>query len=123
MTEPLRLRVRNFMGVQRADIDISGIVLVSGINGSGKSSLCEAAACVMCSSPLARGMTSKKAAAALLRHGTDKGSISLDYGPGSVRITYPDCEIEQTGRPETLGTSLGIGSARFMALSASERVR
>lgn len=123
MAEPLKLRVRNFLGVSKADLDLSAIFLVAGVNAAGKSSLCEALASAVCSSPLARGQTSKKAAASLLRNGTDKGSISLDYGPGSIRITYPSCEIEQAGKPASLGTPLGIGSARLMALTLEQRAR
>lgn len=119
----MKLRVRNFLGVRQADIDLASIVLVAGLNAAGKSSLCEAAACVVCNTPLARGMTSRKAAAALLRRGADKGSISLDYDGGAVRITYPSCEVEQVGKPLSLGTPLGIGSAKFMALKPEERSR
>ena len=124
MAEPLKLRVRNFLGISKADLDLSAITLVAGINAAGKSSLCEALASAICSSPLARGQTTKKAAGAnLLRLGTDKGSISLDYGAGQIRITYPTTEVEQAGKPASLGTPLGIGSARLMAMPADQRAR
>lgn len=123
MAEELKLRVRNVMGIAKADITLQGIVLAAGHNAAGKSSLLEAAACAITGSPLARGQATKRAAAALLRRGAQAGSITLDYGVGSVRVVYPDCTVDQIGKPQTFGTGLGIGSIKFMSLRPEDRAR
>lgn len=126
---PMKLRVRNALGIKKADIDLTGICLVSGINGAGKSSLLEAVACAVRQTPLARGMSTKKAASALLHEGADSGAITLTYGDASagtqgiVRIVYPAGEVEQSGPPPDLGTSLGIGAARIMGMRPDDRAR
>jgi hypothetical protein len=120
---PIRVRVRNFLGIRRADLELRGLVLVGGQNGSGKSSLLEAVASGAIASPLARGQTTKKAAAALLHRGEAAGSIMVECGASATRISYPDAAIERTGPGEFLGSPLGLGSARFMALDAKDRGR
>lgn len=116
------LRVRNFLGIKKADVILDKIVLVAGVNGAGKSSLIEALASVALETPLARGMRSKSAAAKLLHNGAEAGSINLDWSGGGRRIVYPQAEIEVAGRPVQIGTSLGIGSARLMALRPEDRM-
>lgn len=124
MSAPMKLRVRNVLGIKKADLTLHGILLVAGINAAGKSSLLEAAACAVLQTPMARGFTTKKAAgAAILHDGTQSGSIVLDYGPGQVRIAYPEAVVEAAGKPETLGTALGINAKRFMALTEDARVQ
>ena len=115
------LRVRNFLGIKKADITLDRIVLVAGVNGAGKSSLIEALAAVSLETPLARGMRTKTAAARLLHRGADAGSISLDWAGGGRRIVYPQAEIETAGKPVEIGTSLGIGSAKLMDLKPDAR--
>ena len=117
------VKIRNFLGVSKADFDLNGIVLVGGHNGAGKSSLLEAVSCAALQSARARGLTTNKAAAAVLKEGTEAGSVTLEYEGGAVRVIYPGCEIDQSGRPPSLGTALGIGSERFMALDAADRVK
>jgi outer membrane murein-binding lipoprotein Lpp len=123
MSAVLKLRVRNFAGIKRADLDIVGPVLIAGTNGAGKSSLLQSVACAVVQSPLAREMATKKGAGALLHEGADAGSISLDYGSGSVRVLYPDATVETSGKPATLGSPLGIGSARFTALTPADKAK
>lgn len=120
---PLTLKVRNVLGIKRADLTIHGIVLVGGVNGAGKSSLLEATACAALMTPHARGMSNNKAAAGVLHEGTAAGSVSLEYPGGWVRVIYPGCTVEQGGKPAFLGTALGIGSARYMALGSGARAK
>ena len=119
----ITLRVRNFLGVVKADIPLTGITLVGGENGSGKSSLLEAASCAATQTPHARGMATMKASAALLREGADAGSVTLEYPGGAVRVIYPGCEIDQSGKPPQFGTGLGIGAVRYMGLKDDARLR
>lgn len=118
----MHLRVRNFLGIKEADIDLEKIVLVGGDNAAGKSSLIEALACAASMSFAARGFTTKKAAAALLHEGAAAGSVSLRYDGGSIVVAYPGADMEQSGRAVMLGTRLALGATRFMDLKPPERM-
>lgn len=117
----MRLRVRNFLGIKEADLDLDAIVLIGGPNAAGKSSIIEAIACAASMSPEARGFNTKKAAAALLHEGAKAGSVSLRYEGGSITVAYPGGDVEQQGRPTQLGSRLALGATKFMDLSAAKR--
>ena len=121
---PFTVKVRNILGVAKADLTIGGgIVLVAGTNAVGKSSLLEATAAALLADPAIRGLRTKADQAHALKDGAAAGSIILDYEGGRVRIAYPGSEIEQTGRPRSWGTALGIGRYRWMAIKAEDRAR
>lgn len=118
----MRLRIRNFLGVKEADLELDQIVLIGGPNAAGKSSIIEAIACAASMSPEARGLNTKKAAAALLHEGATAGSVSLRYEGGSITVAYPGADVEQSGRPMQMGSRLAIGATKFMDLSSSKRL-
>ena len=116
------LRVRNFLGVRKADVTLDRITLVAGLNGSGKSSLLEAAACAVLQTPVARGQSTKAKLFELVHHGMKAGSISLDrQQEGGVRVVYPSGDIDIGGPPVFMGTALGIGASLFSDLSPRAR--
>ena len=75
--QALRLQVRNILGVRTADLPLSGVNLIAGRNGAGKSSLLEAAACAMLQTARVRGITTKRAAASVVHHGAEEGVAAL----------------------------------------------
>lgn len=121
MTESIILRVRNFLGISEADVDLTGIALVSGINEAGKSSLLEAAASAAVGSPAARGVKTKKALTTLLHNDAAAGSVTLEIGARHRRVIYPTGEVEDRGAPLYFGSALGMNAKRFMGLTADER--
>lgn len=121
--DTLTLHVRNVLGIAKADVTLAGITLVAGINAAGKSSLLECCALAMLSETSARGLRNKAEQARALRDGSEAGSITLDYAGGKIRVLYPAAEVEQVGKPNHLGSALGIGRARFLALKPEERAR
>ena len=123
MSAAMQLRVRQFLGIVKADLNLKGIVLVAGRNAAGKSSLLEAASCAFLGVASARGFKTKKDLALLLKRGSEAGSIALDYGPGQLRISYPGGTTEQAGKPEFQGTAVGIGAVKFMSLTVETRLR
>lgn len=119
----LKARVRNTLGVKAAELELAGIIMVAGRNGAGKSSLLEALACATLGTAAARGMTTKKAQAAVLHEGATAGSTSLDWITGTQRVTWPDGKVESSGGPppRQLGTPLGIGAVLWSSLDAKAR--
>ena len=116
------VRIRNVMGIRSVDLALQAITLVGGHNGAGKSSLLEATACAATGTPLARGMTTKKAATALLREGAEAGSVTIKHARGSVKVAWPDGEVTTEGGATQLGSALAIGAQRWMALDGKQRL-
>lgn len=117
----IRVRIRNLMGVEAADLPLSRIALVGGLNGAGKSSLLEGIACAVVGSHETRGVSTKRGAATLVREGSPAGSATLEWEDGAVRVAWPDAEASSKGAPRFLGTPLGIGATHWMDLSEKKR--
>jgi energy-coupling factor transporter ATP-binding protein EcfA2 len=119
----LRARVRNFLGVKHAELDLAGVVLIAGRNGSGKSSLLDALLCAALLTPAARGMNTRAKQALLLHQGADAGSASLDYGTGTTRITLPNGAVETTGAamPGQSGSPLSLGAVPWSQIDPKRR--
>ena len=122
MSDAPALRVRSFLGVKRADIDLAGINLIGGKNGAGKSSLLEGAACALLQVQGARGVRTKKGAADLVYRGAEEGSVSIEHGAQRLRIRYPAAEIEQVGPPVEPVTRLASGLGSFLDLDGPRRM-
>lgn len=127
MAENLRtitVSVRNVLGVRAADLTVAPgeIALVGGLNAAGKSSLLEAIAACVRGTHAARGVTTKKDAAALVHEGESIGSVSLDYEDGAVRVVWPEATTAQSGRPIPLGSDIGIGVRPISDMTAKERM-
>lgn len=121
--ENLTVRVRNVLGIIKADLDLRGVVLVAGVNAAGKSSLLEAVGACVAGDAAFRGLRTKTDQAKAIHEGAQAGSIAIEYTNGKLRLLLPAGDAEQTGRPVFLGTDLGIGRARFMALKPDERAK
>lgn len=121
----MRIKVRNVLGCETADLVAQRISLVGGHNGAGKSSLLDAIACAVTGTHAIRGVKTKKDAAAAVRDGAPAGAVAIEWGDehagGSQRVTWPDGEVQAKGRAVFLGSPLGIGAVRWMDLS--EKVR
>ena len=118
----MTLKVRNVLGVRKADLPLEGLMLIAGMNAAGKSSLLQAAAAAFRGTADIRGNTTKKGAAALLTEGAENGSTTLDDGRSQVRVSFPGGQVEQSGRPKDYGSDLGLGIARFVDVDAKNRL-
>lgn len=114
-------RIRNFMGVEQADFPLKNIVLLGGRNAAGKSSVLEGLSCVVRGSHEARGVTTKKGAAALVRDGAPAGSAAITWEDGGQRVTWPEAEVQTQGKARFLGSALGIGAVRWMDVPEKRR--
>jgi hypothetical protein len=111
----LKITVRNFRAVERADIDGGPIVLVAGLNGAGKSSLLQGVALAATGNKLPPGFT-KATAIELVRRGEEAGSIRVDGPDGLVRLAFPKAEIYVEGvAPKLSPIAAGLESIADMA--------
>lgn len=119
----MKATVRNFLGIEAADLPLEAITLVGGHNGAGKTSLLDALAAGVTGDFATRGIRTKKDAGKLLRDGAPSGSVTIAWDDGAQRVAYPDADVLTKGEPRKLGTPLGIGAQRWMGLDAKERAR
>ena len=117
----LTISVRDFRGCERADLQVSPIALVSGLNGSGKSSILRAAGAALSGRPLPAG-THKKDADVLVRSGASGGSVTVSVDGGSCRTSWPAADPSMDGdAPRASVFATGIDSVLW--LDDRERAR
>ena len=105
----MKIEIRNYRGIERADFDVRGITLIGAINYQGKSSICEAVGAALARQPIPKvkagkepgkftGRLSKGKLGLFVKDGTKKGHVAVSGEAGSVKITWPDGEISTDGK-------------------------
>jgi energy-coupling factor transporter ATP-binding protein EcfA2 len=98
----MKLNIVNFRGIKNAAIEMSGITMVAGKNGSGKTSIIQAIAALHTGAAMPIDGLTQKTVSMLIHNGAGGGEISLETETGSAKITYPDCKLSTTGKPPSL---------------------
>lgn len=112
----IKAQVSNFRGVTRADIDITGITLIAGGNGMGKTSMLQAvgAAYANAAIPFFRGdkpdspLLAKKQAGLMMHNNADLGGSRLTTAKGVTQIAWPAMDAKSQGEPVT-GSKVAAG--------------
>ena len=103
------IAIRNFVGVARADIlGLDKIALVAGRNASGKTSILQAIAAVMCADPLVRGINTQKSGGSLVRAGADAAKCLIKNGDAQAMMTWPAGKYEAKGKLEANPYACGL---------------
>lgn len=108
----MKIAVRNYKILERADVDVSRVVLVAGPNEVGKSCFCEAAAAALTGQPipfLKPGASPgsyatrlpKASAGMLVRDGAAKAGVNVTEGESTIRVRWPQAEVSSEGTPPT----------------------
>jgi exonuclease SbcC len=71
---PVKIRVKNFQSLEDAQLEVSGLTVVTGSNNSGKTALLRAV----------RGVFANTGGMSMLRHGTDVFNVNVDFGDADV---------------------------------------
>lgn len=116
----MELSIRNYRGVERADIEIAPIALVAARNGGGKTSTIQAMqAAVLRKAVMVPGGTIRDAGR-FVRRGADGGSITLAGSSGSITIGYPKCKVGEDGTGPRIG-EIAAGLVRISGLKPADR--
>ncbi len=113
----MKLSVRNFRNIERADIEGGPITLIGGKNKNGKSSVLMAMALAATGWALPAGRN-KKDAGKMVRRGADKGKVSAFVGEGAVTVSYPKAEVAFEG--EIKISTIAAGLHRLSDMRADE---
>lgn len=101
----MKAKVRGFRGAESADIEINPIALIGGINGAGKSSVCQAIAAAACNAPIPffssarpdKPRFTKADAKSLLRGGMDAGVATIEVdGQVVSTVAWPSLTASGT---------------------------
>ena len=107
----IRVRVRNFRGAERADLELAPVALVAGRNAAGKSSLVQAVAAALSGSSLVIDGINKASAGLLVKAGCDVATVSVAGDDGEVRVDWPSCSVvTQGGAPAASEWAVGLAS-------------
>lgn len=91
--------VKNFRGIKEAQITVSQIALVAGVNGAGKTSIARAVGAVVTGKPIPYSKVTKKECEIMLRHGTKSAMAGIGTEAGATQIEWPTAEVVSSGKP------------------------
>lgn len=93
----LRISVRDYRGIERADVELAPICLAAGMNEQGKSCLAQAARAALAGVAIPIPGIAKKDAKLLVRDGAERGTVSAALDGKEARaIEWPKCDIGTT---------------------------
>ena len=116
----MRFEIKNFRGCAHADIVAESITMVTGRNGSGKTSIMQGIAALLTGDPMPIVGVAKNAAQRLVRSGTGAGNLFSEYLGGSSEISYPECKYVTEGTPAVISEH-AAGTDSVLNYPAKER--
>jgi len=117
----MRVEIRDYRGVERADIELDPIALVAGNNEMGKSCVAEAMRAALTGNPIPIAGVLKKDARLLVRDGADHGAVLVTDLPNSgVQVNWPDCAVTVDGDP-IKGSDYATGLTHVLDLNIKDR--
>jgi hypothetical protein len=124
----MKIQVKNFRGVERCVINVAPIALLGGVNGAGKSSICQAVAAALSASTIPfyrssrpdKPVLTKTLAKALVRGGTKEGGVQITVEGGMVNVHWPSHDINTDGIPPK-ASKLACGLIVPMDMDDTER--
>lgn len=123
----IRVKIRDVLGIRSAEVELDGVVLVGGVNGSGKSSLLQCAGAVLLKQWPIRGISKKGEAGQIVRKGAVDGTVMAQWERGAYRIIYSTKDApqqDQSGRPlDPEPHPVALGTLPYMALPSETRMK
>ena len=116
----MKVSIRNYRAIDRADIELGGITLVAGDVGYGKSSVCTAIAAVLSGRGIVWPDVLKKDSKVLVRRGTDKGSITASGAEWKRTVDYPGGSVVTKGNAVTIDP-IAAGLASLATVPLKDR--
>ena len=124
--------ILQFRGIDKAEFNLSGIILMAGPNGSGKTSICLAVAAALSGNPipfLRIGSNGKVAAAItkgeagrMVRSGYDTGGVRIKDGENEIAVIWPQVEVKSKGKPPVISI-YAAGLMSILDLPQKEQIR
>jgi hypothetical protein len=111
--------VKNFRGINSAQISISPIALLCGLNGAGKTSMARGIGAAATGKPIPYTKVTKKDCKILLRQGTKAGMAGIGNENGSTQIEWPKAEVISTGTPP-VASDIAVGITDLFSMKEAD---
>lgn len=119
MTE-ITIKARNVCGIERADLQGSGILLVGGLNGVGKTSLLMATAAALTGITIPYEEITRGHGGVMVRSGSDGGGVQVSLPDGRATIHWPKAELKTEGKPPR-SSAVAAGLIDFLTMKDRDR--
>ena len=118
----MQITIRSVLGVERADLSVSPLALVAGLNGAAKSSTLTAIACALTGQTMPGGIA-KKDGKIIVRDGADIGRVTVKGDDGQVSVAWPKADATTDGRaPHASPTAAGLTSPIDMEMKDRAKI-
>lgn len=118
----MKTRITNYRGIASAEILLTGIALVAGRNGAGKSSTAQAIGAALTGDAVPVDGVTKSTAGQLVRSGTAKGSVCIETDDGMVDINWPKADVKVTGKAP-VSSVFAAGLQNVLEMKESDRIK
>jgi hypothetical protein len=107
----MKITVQNFRGIANAVVETAKITILAGRNGSGKSSIIQAAGAALSGQVVPIDGMKKNQALELVRRGSSESMVEIDSTIGTIRLSYPAAERKIQGAPAEISVyAAGLAS-------------
>lgn len=121
----MKINVENFMGCEKADVEVAKVTYICGLNHQGKTSFINAVSAALTGTPVILGLR-KTDLGMLVRIGTAAAKVKIENEDSAVAITYPKAEMQTAGSnpPSVSKIAAGVDSiVDFSVKECSEYIR
>lgn len=119
----MKISVRDYRGIERADVDLAPVALVAGMNEQGKSCLAQATRAALVGFAIPIPGLRKKDAKLLVRDGAESGHVKVTAGETSVTVTWPSAEVNVGETDETWCSAYAAGEQHVFDLDDRARAK
>ncbi len=117
----LTISVRDYRGIERADIEIDRIALIAGRNEQGKSCLAEACRAALAGAEIPIPGVTRKEAKILVRDGAGSGSVVASLGESTRTIEWPKARLKANKEHDFSASDFATGLSHPFDLNPVHR--
>ena len=119
----IAIKLRDFRGCERADLECAPIALLAGKNAAGKSSVAQAVGAAASGNALPVAGLTKAMTGMLVRSGAANGTVELTGDGGTVWMAWPAAAARQEGGEPPQASQYAAGLSSVLTLPQRDRAR
>ena len=120
--ETIKINITDFRGIEKADIEVTGLALVAGVNAAGKTSVCQASAAALTGNVTPLHGLRKSEAGTLVRSGAPDGGVVVATADGTSQIRWPIAKMTTEGTPPQ-ASAVAAGLESVATMSSGDRAK
>lgn len=105
----MQITIKNYRGIEEAELTLAPIALVAGPNGAGKTSIAQAVAAALTGNAVPIDGVNKSEAAVLLRDGAKRGRCTVTTPAGVVQANWPGASTSGEGEAPPWASAIACG--------------